>query len=131
MLETDGLRYELRCSVLRGTAATVIIAISSYHHHRQIWTALFDLRQQLQAIHAHMLISARTANNSSWYAFPEAETASVRFYLNERILSGHENGSYGGAGTEAAKKARTPPESPTRGRPRLWYWKHPAYRSPE
>lgn len=31
------------------------------------------------------------------------------FYLNEPILSGHANGSYGGAGTEAAKKAR--PES--------------------
>jgi hypothetical protein len=52
VLEIDGVRYELRCSVLRCTAATVIIAISSYYHHRQIWTALFDLRQQLQAIHA-------------------------------------------------------------------------------
>ena len=52
MVEFDRLRYELRCSVLCGTAATVIIAISSHHHDRQIRMALFDFGQQFQAIHA-------------------------------------------------------------------------------
>src|SRR5438270_5728722 len=45
-------RSGTRRSVLGRTATALVITIGSYHHYRQIGTALFDLRQQLQPVHA-------------------------------------------------------------------------------
>jgi hypothetical protein len=52
VIEIDRLGEELGCTKIVGTSSSLVIAIGGDHHHRQIGEVLFDLAQQLEAIHA-------------------------------------------------------------------------------
>src|SRR5215212_9247502 len=47
-LEIDRLGEELDSAVLLGETPSLVVAISGYHHHRQVGPALLDLAKQRQ-----------------------------------------------------------------------------------
>ena len=68
MVKIDRLGDELSRSMLGGTAATLIISIRSYHHHRQIGATLLDFREQLQTVHTGH-VDVRQNGQQFWFDF--------------------------------------------------------------
>jgi hypothetical protein len=52
MIEIDRPREDFKRTKFAGAASSVIVAIGSHHHDRQIGEPFLDLGQQLQAVHA-------------------------------------------------------------------------------
>src|SRR5580704_1148991 len=76
-IEIDRLADELRSAKFVGASPPLVVAIGGHHHDREAREPLFDLAQQLQAVHPRHIASESTATNAGWILPASRSSASA------------------------------------------------------